>query len=334
MSNVACYGPGNHVYYGVSMIELFFSYSHRDEDMRDELECHLAALRREGVIAPWHDRRILAGDEFDGTIATHLETAGIVLLLVSPYFLASDYCSDVEVATAIARHEAGTARVIPVILHPCDWKRTPFGKLLAVPTDGKPISKHANLHDAFLDIVTGIRRAAEQLERAGQVSHAATTEPSRRAVPAVSKPRSSNLRIARQFSDHERSQFRDATFEYIANYFENSLAELCSRHTELAQNCRRVDANTFTAAVYLNGSERSACSITMNSQFGDIAYGYGYRHQHNSCNEWFSIEHDGHVPTLRAGGMAVRSQSDSNMTQEGAAEYLWSMFIEPLQSQR
>ena len=153
-------------------------------------------------------------------------------------------------------------------------------------------------------------------------------------MPEAPRPRSSNLRIAKDFSDHDRAQFRDATFEYIVNYFENSLEELCARNSDLAQNCRRVDANTFSAAIYLNGSEKSACSITMNTHIGDIAYGYGYRHQHNSCNEWFSIEHDGHVPTLRAGGMAMRSQSESNMTQEGAADYLWSMFIEPLQSQR
>jgi hypothetical protein len=145
------------------MIELFFSYSHRDEDMRKELENHLAPLLREGVIAHWHDRRIVAGDKLDLAIDAHLETADIILLMVSSYFLASDYCNR-EVVRALRRHEAGSARLIPIILHPCDWQRTPLGGLLATPTDGKPVSKHTNPHDAFLDIVESIRRAAAEVE--------------------------------------------------------------------------------------------------------------------------------------------------------------------------
>src|SRR5262249_6285750 len=119
------------------MATLFFSYSHRDEDLRDELETHLAALKRQGVIETWHDRRIGAGQEVDNTISEHLEDADIILLLVSPYFIASDYCYDVEMARAMERHDAKLARVIPVILHPCDWHNLPFGKLLATPKDGK-----------------------------------------------------------------------------------------------------------------------------------------------------------------------------------------------------
>ena len=96
------------------MAIVFFSYSHRDEALRDELEIHLALLRREGLIQSWHDRRIDAGDELDGSIDKNLETADIILLLVSPYFIASNYCFDVEMRRAIERHNAGNARVIPV----------------------------------------------------------------------------------------------------------------------------------------------------------------------------------------------------------------------------
>ena len=121
------------------MTELFFSYSHNDEALRNELETHLSMLKRQGVIAVWHDRRIGAGQEVHGQISEHLERADIILL-VSPYFLASDYCYETEMTRAMERHHQGTARVIPVILHPCDWQGAPFGKLLAVPTDGKPVS--------------------------------------------------------------------------------------------------------------------------------------------------------------------------------------------------
>ena len=141
------------------MNTIFLSYSHRDEELRNELEIHLQALQRQGLIETWHDRRIAAGDDVHHSISAQLETASIILLLVSPYFIASDYCYDVEMKRALELNSANQARVIPVILEPCVWHDLPFGGLLATPTDGKPVSKHANLHDAFVDIVNAIRDA-------------------------------------------------------------------------------------------------------------------------------------------------------------------------------
>jgi len=65
---------------------LFFSYSHQDEALRDQLEVHLSVLKRQGLIEAWHDRRIVAGKEFHGEISAHLEAADIILLIVSPDF--------------------------------------------------------------------------------------------------------------------------------------------------------------------------------------------------------------------------------------------------------
>ena len=145
------------------MVKVFFSYSHKDEDLRNELEIHLTTLKRQGIIQTWHDRRIGAGKNLGDEIDSNLETSDIILLLVSPYFIASDYCYNVEMQRALERHKNGEARVIPVILHPCDWHQTPFGKLRATPTDGKPVSKYPNQHDAFLSITKDIRRVAEEI---------------------------------------------------------------------------------------------------------------------------------------------------------------------------
>jgi hypothetical protein len=93
---------------------VFFSYAHRDEALRNELANYLRLLERQGIIAGWHDRRITAGTEWAGAIDAHLQRAQIILLLVSAAFLASDYCYDVELQLAMARHEAGEARVIPI----------------------------------------------------------------------------------------------------------------------------------------------------------------------------------------------------------------------------
>jgi len=146
-------------------IELFFSYSHKDEELRDELLKHLSLLKRERVIAGWHDREISAGQEWDEAIRSHLDSADIILLLISSDFMASDFCYNIEVKRAMKRHEAGEARVIPVILRPVDWKRAPFGKLAALPKDGKPVTSWSNPDEAFLNIAEGIRNAVEDLLR-------------------------------------------------------------------------------------------------------------------------------------------------------------------------
>jgi hypothetical protein len=121
-------------------LELFFSYSHKNERLRDKLATQLRTLERQQVLTAWHDRRITVSTEWAGQIDEHLNTADISLLLVSADFIDSDYCWDVELARAMERHEAGEARVIPVILRPCDWKHTAFAKLQALPQDAKPIT--------------------------------------------------------------------------------------------------------------------------------------------------------------------------------------------------
>ena len=111
---------------GLSMANLFFSYTHKDEDLRNQLETHLAALKRQGLISAWHDRRIMAGHDFGKVIDANLDSADVILLLVSPDFIASDYCYEREMARAMERQTNGEARVIPVILRPCDWHDLPF----------------------------------------------------------------------------------------------------------------------------------------------------------------------------------------------------------------
>jgi hypothetical protein len=98
-------------------VEIFISYSHKDDRLRERLEAHLSLLRRQGIISAWHDRRITAGREWAGAIDEHLNSAAVILLLASADFLASDYCYEKEMTRALERHSAGEAWVIPVILN-------------------------------------------------------------------------------------------------------------------------------------------------------------------------------------------------------------------------
>lgn len=152
-------------------IEVFFSYSHKDEELRDQLVTHLAMLKREEVITDWHDRKIIAGKEFDKNIDAHLNQARLILLLISPDFIASDYCYEIEVKRAMERHKDEEACVVPIILRPCDWKNAPFGKLLALPKDAKPITTWQNRDQAFLDVTEGIRKVVKELAENPHTAH-------------------------------------------------------------------------------------------------------------------------------------------------------------------
>jgi hypothetical protein len=146
-------------------VRIFYSYARPDEAFRDELEKHLATLLRSGVIEEWHDRRIGAGQEWAAQIDEHLERADLVLLLISPDFLSSDYCYEVEMKRALERHALGEATVVPVILRPSDWTGAPFQKLLPVPEDGRPISRWEDRDEAWLDVVRRLRRLIEERQK-------------------------------------------------------------------------------------------------------------------------------------------------------------------------
>ena len=155
-------------------VEVFFSYSHKDEALRDQLATHLKLLERQGIIAAWHDRKIVPGSEWAGNIHHYLERADIILLLISADFLASDYCWDVEIQNALERHEVGTTTVIPVILRPVDWSSAPFARLQALPKNAQPVVTWAPPDLAFMDIAKGIRLRAEELVATRQAQAAQT----------------------------------------------------------------------------------------------------------------------------------------------------------------
>jgi hypothetical protein len=145
-------------------IKVFFSYSREDKPLRDRLEIHLSSLRQQGVISAWHNRQIVAGSEWEEEVDRHLKTADIILLLISPDFVASKYCYEIELPDAIARHEAGEAYVVPILLRPtAGWKNLPFAKLQVYPSGGKAVTLWGNEDEAFVDVAEGIAIAVAQL---------------------------------------------------------------------------------------------------------------------------------------------------------------------------
>lgn len=317
------------------MINLFFSYSHKDEDLRDELEIHLSALKRQEIISAWHDRRIVTGEEFGNEISEYLEASDIILLLISPYFIASDYCYNIEMKHAMEKHNRTEAIVIPVILHPCDWHDMPFSSLLACPQDGKPVSKFPNLHEAFLDITQAIKNACSKLKPNNTPSQAHSDESSILVKAKSEQLRSSNLRLKREFTDREKNKFLVDGFDFLSNYFEGSLAELQDRNKEIETVFRRIDANRFTATIYNNGKEASKCNIWLSdsSHFTSpsIKYSTG-SYSSNSYNDAIDIDDNGYtIYFTNTASLFFLQDKQEELSFEGASEYYWSMLIKYLQ---
>ena len=133
--------------------------------MRNELQTHLTLLHRQGLIEPWSDREIEAGREWEKEITENLERADIILLLVSADFMASYYIWEKEMKRALERHEAGEARVIPVIVRDVNWHSAPFAKLQALPKDAQAVTLWENRDSAWRNVSEGIEKAAAGMKR-------------------------------------------------------------------------------------------------------------------------------------------------------------------------
>jgi hypothetical protein len=155
-------------------MRLVFSYAREDEDLRDRLETHLQPLERAGLISCWHDREIRAGRNWREQIEQAIRQADIILLLISPDFIASDFCFTIEMATALKRHATSSALVIPVLLRPVvaavgqGW-----AELQSLPRDLRAVMLWRNLDEALATVAREVLEALEGWCPARLPSHVA-----------------------------------------------------------------------------------------------------------------------------------------------------------------
>lgn len=142
-------------------LRIFFCYAHEDMQLRHALDAHLDLLEREGLVAPWFDGRITPGAEWSAAIEQNLRASDIVVFLISPAFLASQYIAEVEMRIALELHRARKACLLPVLVAPvADFASLPLGQLQALPSGALPITQWQDRVRALDDVVHGIRRAA------------------------------------------------------------------------------------------------------------------------------------------------------------------------------
>lgn len=151
---------------GARSIHIFCGYAHEDKPLFNQLHEHLAVLRSEEYITLWHYGEILPGAEWESAITYHLDQADLILLLISPSFMHSEYCRGKEMRRAIERHKTGEVHVLPILLRPTPaWEATVLGSLQALPRQAKPVTTWRNRDEAFANITEGIIKVIQQAQQ-------------------------------------------------------------------------------------------------------------------------------------------------------------------------
>lgn len=148
--------------------KIFLSYAHEDDDYQNQAVAHLSVLEHSGKIASWHDRMIMPGSNWKEEIDKQLRVADVIVALVSADFIASEYCSGIEMSEAISRHEKKRSILIPVVVRPVLISETPFAKFEALPPDAKPVSEWISRDEAWKTVTRGVLGAALEIERRKQ----------------------------------------------------------------------------------------------------------------------------------------------------------------------
>ena len=275
-------------------MKAFISYSHRDAVALDRLHTHLAPLCSEGLINAWFDREILAGGSIDAEITKELESCDLFLMLVSPDFLASDYCVNIEMERALERHNYDGAPVIPIIVEPCAWTSSPLSRFRALPRDGKPISEWTNQNSAYLDVVQELRRILET--RRDTVSVIERTPFSEGTMDT--QPVSPSYRIKKDFDEIHRSEFRETAFATIRGYFQQQI-DLINTIDDLRGRFVSYGSSSFGCTIVNRAREwnRGTVHITVHSKngrigLGDISYSFSENAAPNTANGIFHIDSD------------------------------------------
>jgi hypothetical protein len=146
-------------------VNVLYVYDEEDEQLQKKLSTHLSLLRRQNWIADLVPQKLLAGEKKEEAITSYLNTAEIILLLVSANFIASDYCYSQAMTRALERKEENTARVIPIILKECDWQTAPFYALQSLPKGVSSVAASRDIDETLKNIAMELRRVIESLTK-------------------------------------------------------------------------------------------------------------------------------------------------------------------------
>ena len=266
---------------------LFISYSHNDKRRLERLHKHLAQLQREGSVAAWYDREISAGGNIDHEITTELAAADIFVAALSPDFIASSYCIDVELEHALERELSGELTIVPVIFEPCDWLNTKLGKFKAIPDDGKPVSEFTNENVAFLTVVNELRKLVSRPKIGSKKSlHIETSS----KTDAIEVSPTNRYRVKKDFDALHKRDFVEKSFKEIFEFFRSSIAEI-SLVNEIEARLSDLGNDHFSCTIINRGMLRKyeTLHVRMGGLMSEISILYGDENKSNSSNGGFFV---------------------------------------------
>ncbi|MHC8950390.1 toll/interleukin-1 receptor domain-containing protein [Sphingobacterium hungaricum] len=309
-------------------MKAFISYSHKDENYLERLKVHLAQMKRDGLIEEWTDKEIQAGKSLDNEISDSLASSELFLAVLSPDYIASNYCYEKEFQTAQKMQKEGKITIVPIIVEACDWKKTPFGDLKALPKDGKAVSEWANANIAFLNVIDELRHLSQSIPSLPSEFLAQSS--------SVNKP-VRNYKVKKYFSAVDKFKFKEASFADIKKYFKSSIEELQFVENLQAQITNE-DKRNFTCLISNRANLQNA-HITIQigneaeSHFGDLNYSFTDQVRSNSVHmdKIFNIDNDDYdqfwTIADRIGFGYSRQNEDKPLSANEVAELIWNDFI-------
>ena len=139
----------------------FVSYAHKDHKLYTEFRQHLKALEREFQFGFFDDQGLRHGDRWDPVLKQQIAEAHIIVMVLSPAFMASDYIMDEEVPAIMARARAKDVLVVPVLLKDSRYRHV-VGALQVEPH----CDRQLRAIDLWKPKAAGHRAAAEAIAQA------------------------------------------------------------------------------------------------------------------------------------------------------------------------
>lgn len=303
-------------------MKAFISYCHVDDAMLQRLHVHLANLKREGLIAEWTDQEIPPGGKLDNHISESLNTSQLFICLVSPDYIASNYCYEKEFGTAQQMERENNIKIVPIIVEPCDWKSTPFGKIKALPKDGKPVTEWTSANSAFTDVAQELRKlltvkVSYQNDVPNQVNEEMVSTRSYKAKKI--------------FTEVDKLDFKEKSFKMIKDYFKSAISEF-NGIENLQGRFLDDEAKLFSCLISNKGNLKDAyinISILSNNHgFEDLTYNFTQYLQKNTINmdKSYTIENDEYKLYWTIRGM-FNSRNEEILDAKEIAEKIWDDYI-------
>lgn len=150
----------------MSLVNVFYSYSHKDQSHREGLEKHLKMLVRNKCIEQWYDSNIIPGSKYQKDIDKKLESADVVIFLVTANWLGSDACVDEWNRSKEFAKFQPNKRLVPIIASKCAWKDfDDMADMLALPEDGREVSSWSSKDSAWSNVYEGIKSVVEEVKK-------------------------------------------------------------------------------------------------------------------------------------------------------------------------